>query len=129
MNLSVLIVALSILASLAVLGASIALFRSRHRHVRHPIAYRLALSALVALLCPTLVLAGHGGLPVPTVAGLTIVLVQLSSISDLEVALIGVGDSDVVVLIPPALIAFSCVLLALCTKFRNSDPRLPVWDE
>lgn len=60
MSLGVAITALSILTPLAVLGASIGLFRTRQRYVGHPIAYRLALSALVALLCPTLVFAGHG---------------------------------------------------------------------
>ena len=131
MKLSVLIITLSILASF---GSWALQSLSSGRGIDtldtgSHIAFRFALSTLLALLCPALVLAGHGGLPVPTVTGLKMVLVQLSSISDFEVALIGVGDSEVVVLILPAMIAFSFARFALCTKFRNSNPRLPVWDE
>lgn len=74
-------------------------------------------------------LPAMGGLPVPTVTGLTMVLMQLSSIAELRVALIGVGDRDAIVLTLPAVAVFFIVLVVLCTKFRHTNPRLPVWDE
>jgi len=129
MILVVLAIVLAILASLACLRALIVLVKRRRHYPGHPLAYRLKLSALIALLCPTLVLGGHGGLPIPTVGGLTAVLVTLQSIHDLRISLIAFGHENAAVLILPAPAVFLLVFATLCVIFGESEPKLFVWNE
>ncbi|HFT6977831.1 MULTISPECIES: hypothetical protein [Stenotrophomonas] len=63
--------------------------------------YRAGFALLAGLLTPTLMLAGHGVLPVPTVGGVVTVLLRLEWIGDLDFNLLAVGTDNIWFLFTP----------------------------
>ena len=68
--------------------------------------YRAGFAFLAGLLTPTLLLAGHGVLPVPTVGGLLTVLQRLKWIGDLDVNLLALGTDNIWFLFTPFQMVF-----------------------
>ncbi|MEG1680229.1 MAG: hypothetical protein RR326_09040, partial [Stenotrophomonas sp.] len=83
--------ALPVFLSLMVLLSGVVLIRGRARFADWPILYRVTLSALIASFSPTLFLAGHGGIPLPSITGLILAVVNMSSIADFRVSIMGIG--------------------------------------
>ena len=119
---------LAALCTLAVLLATVMLFRRRARCTAHPWLYRTALSTLIALLCPTLLVAGHGGLPLPTITGAATVLAAVP-LDELRLTWVGLGSRDAGVLLAPGLVSFALAMLVLCTALGSRTPAIPAWDE
>ncbi|HHA2818358.1 TPA: hypothetical protein ACOFCQ_000894 [Stenotrophomonas maltophilia] len=63
--------------------------------------YRAGFALLAGLLTPTLLLAGHGVLPVPTIGGLVTVLQRLEWIGDLDFNILAVGTDNIWFLFTP----------------------------
>lgn len=118
------LLAVPILMTLLALLATIALFKLRARFANWPILYRVALSALIASFAPTLFVAGHGGIPVPTITGLVLTIIQMKWLDDLHLSIMGVGSTNMGVYLPPFLVCFALILLLACSKFRNRVPAM-----
>ncbi|WP_057626788.1 hypothetical protein [Stenotrophomonas terrae] len=118
------LLAVPILMTLLALLATIALFKLRARFANWPILYRVALSALIASFAPTLFVAGHGGIPVPTITGLVLTIMQMKWLDDLHLSIMGVGSTNMGVYLPPFLVCFALILLLACSKFRNRVPAM-----
>lgn len=80
-------------------------------------AYRIAFAALAALLAPTLILAGHGVLPVPFVTVIPVLAYNLTSVNELELVWLGLlglatgpGTGQVMVFTLPSLALFALML-------------------
>lgn len=115
------LLAFPIFCTCLVLFAAVTLRRFRVRFAAHPLCYRVTFSALVALLCPTLLMAGHGVLPVPTFTGVVIAMMQMESLGDLRLSYIAFGSKDAAVLIQPFVI---CFILVFATPWSKQDPAL-----
>lgn len=63
--------------------------------------YRAGFALLAGLLTPTLLLAGHGVLPVPTIGGLVTVLQRLEWIGNLDFNILAVGTDNIWFLFTP----------------------------
>ncbi len=63
--------------------------------------YRAGFALLAGLLTPTLLLAGHGVLPVPTIGGLVTVLQRLGWIGNLDFNILAVGTDNIWFLFTP----------------------------
>lgn len=83
-------------------------------------------SLLAALLAPTLLMAGHGGLPCPTIGGLVLVLMDLEWIGQLQVNLIAFGTEDTAILSAPFLFVFA---IALFIPLRTARPAVFGFDD
>ena len=118
------LLAVPILMTLLALLAAIALFKLRARFANWPILYRVALSALIASFAPTLFVAGHGGIPVPTITGLVLTIIQMKWLDDLHLSIMGVGSTNMGVYLPPFLVCFALILLLASSKFRNRVPAM-----
>lgn len=108
--------------SLMILLAGIVLIKLRARFADWPILYRVALSALIASFSPTLVVAGLGGMPLPTISGVILTIVDMDSLADFRMSIIGIGSSNATVLTLPFIVCFLLTLVVACTKFRNRSP-------
>ncbi|AMJ56428.1 MULTISPECIES: hypothetical protein [Stenotrophomonas] len=118
------LLAVPLLMTLLVLLAAIALFKFRARFVDWPILYRVLLSTLIASFAPTLFLAGHGGIPLPTITGLVLTIMQMEWRDDLHLSIMGVGSTGMGLYLPPFLVCFALILLLACSKFRKRVPAM-----
>lgn len=116
--------AFPVLLSLMVLLAGVVLVRLRARFADWPILYRVTLSALIASFSPTLVLAGHGGMPFPSITGLILTLINMGSPADFRLSIIGIGSNNATVLTLPFIVCFALTLAIACTKYRNRSPAM-----
>ncbi|WP_303637111.1 hypothetical protein [Stenotrophomonas tuberculopleuritidis] len=113
------ILAIALLPALLPLALLVLLWRRAPRWQGNPWLYRLVFAVLAALLAPTLLMAGHGGLPCPTLGGLILVLMKLEWIGDLKVNLIAFGSRDTAILSAPMLVVFA---IALFIPLRTARP-------
>ncbi|MNK60546.1 hypothetical protein D3C87_796800 [compost metagenome] len=105
-------------ASVAAVALALCLMRTiRTDHVRARQVYRIIFAALVALLAPTLIAAGHGVLPVPFVTVIPVLAYNLTSLSELELLGLGLlglgtgpGTGQIVVFTLPSLALFALML-------------------
>ena len=118
------LLAVPILMTLLVLLAAIALFKFRARFANWPILYRVVLSALIASFAPTFFVAGHGGIPLPTITGLVLTLMQMEWLGDVQLSIMGVGSNNMGIYLPPFLVCFALSLLLACSTFRNRVPAI-----
>lgn len=118
--------ALPVFLTFVVLLASIALFKLRARFANWPILYRVVLSALIASFAPTLFVAGHGGIPLPSITGFIIFItnMRMDALADLHLSVIGIGTPGTGIYLPPFLVCFVLILIVACTKFRNHSPAM-----
>ena len=104
------ILALVLLAPLLPLGLLVLMWRRAPRWQGNPWLYRAGFAFLAALLAPTLLMAGHGGLPCPIFGGLILVFMRLEWIGDLQLNLIAFGSNDAAILSAPFLAVFAAAL-------------------
>lgn len=84
--------------------------------------YRILISGLTASLCPTLLMAGHGAIPLPTFSGLISILTRTESIQDLRLSIISFGSNDAAILIFPFVVCFVFIYLVLSRRRYRLDP-------
>lgn len=119
------LLAISAALTIVVIVATVMIYRRRNKFGNHPLAYRILLSMLFALLAPTLLMAGHGVIPLPSVAGLALSAMHAESIASIDANWIGAGTEDAAILSMPPVIVFVLSLVLGCTLFRRSTPSLP----
>lgn len=105
-----LILAIGLLSILAPLALLVLMWRRAPRWHGNPYLYRLVFALMAALLAPTLLMAGHGGLPCPTFGGVLLVLKDLERVSDLKLNLIGFGTDHSAILSAPFMVVFVIAL-------------------
>lgn len=115
----VMIIAIALLPALLPLALLVIMWRRAPRWRGDPWLYRVMFSLLAALLAPTLLMAGHGGLPCPTIGGLVLVLMDLEWIGQLQMNLIAFGTEDTAILSAPFLFVFA---IALFIPLRTVRP-------
>jgi hypothetical protein len=111
--------AIPVVVTLVVLVAAVMLRRHRARFVDHPTVYRAGFSALVASFAPTLLMGGHGALPLPTVTGVVIALSRMKSATDLHLTWIGFGSEQAGVLVMPFVLCFVVLWLTPWSRVGN----------
>ncbi|KUJ03104.1 hypothetical protein AR275_18930, partial [Stenotrophomonas maltophilia] len=79
------LLALWVLPSLLTLALMLLMLFGAPRWRGNPWVYRVGFALLGGFLTPTLLGAGHGGLPCATIGGLVMILTQLQWIGDLQV--------------------------------------------
>jgi len=114
-----LVIAVLVLPALLTLASLVLMWRWAPRWRGNPWLYRVGFAFLVGLLSPTMLMAGHGGLPGPTIGGLVLVLMRLEWIGDLHANFIAFGSNDAAFLSAPFLIVFA---LALFIPLRTARP-------
>lgn len=104
------LLAIAFLPALLPLAGLVRMWRRAPRWQGSPWLYRAGFALLAALLAPTLLMAGHGGLPCPTFGGLILVLMDLEWVGDLKANLIAIGSKDTAILSAPFLVVFAIAL-------------------
>ncbi len=115
-------------ASLAAVIFALCLMRfMRIDGARSRNVYRVVFSGLAALLAPTLIVAGHGVLPVPFIACIPVLAFNLTSISELELGALGLlaigagkGTGEMWVFTLPTLLVFA---LMMALPWSRAKPR------
>ncbi|AWH19253.1 hypothetical protein C1922_19005 [Stenotrophomonas sp. ZAC14D2_NAIMI4_7] len=115
------ILALVLLAPLLPLALLVLMWRRAPRWQGNPWLYRAGFAFLAALLSPTLLMAGHGGLPCPTFGGLILVFMRLEWIGDLQLNLIAFGSKDAAILSAPFLVVFAAAMLIPLRTARRAS--------
>jgi hypothetical protein len=114
-----LVISVLVLPALLTLALLVLMWRWAPRWRGNPWLYRVGFALLAGLLSPTMLMAGHGGLPGPTIGGLVLVLMRLEWIGDLHANFIAFGSNDAAFLSAPFLVVFA---LALFIPLRTVRP-------
>lgn len=122
----VMLLAIAFLPALLPLAGLVRMWRRAPRWQGSPWLYRAGFALLAALLAPTLLMAGHGGLPCPTFGGLILVLMDLEWVGDLKANLIAIGSKDTAILSAPFLVVFA---IALFIPLRTARPATLDFDD
>lgn len=121
-----LVIAVLVVPALLTLALLVLMWRWAPRWRGNPWLYRVGFAFLAGLLSPTLLMAGHGGLPGPTIGGLVLVLMRLEWIGDLHANFIAFGSKDAGFLSAPFLVVFA---LALFIPLRTVRPATIGFDD
>ncbi|WP_259344789.1 hypothetical protein [Stenotrophomonas pavanii] len=106
------LLALWVLPSLLTLALMLLMLFSAPRWRGNPWVYRVGFALLGGFLTPTLLGAGHGGLPCATIGGLVMILTQLQWIGDLQIGFMGIGirNRGIWIMSTPALVVFAAMM-------------------
>ena len=113
------LLALPLLCAVLCIFILTALHKSSAKFSNFGQLYRIVFSALAASLCPTLVMAGHGAIPLPTLSGLVLVLIRVQSIQELRLSNIAFGSDQAAILILPFALSFVVIYLTPLSRAKE----------
>lgn len=101
-----------VLPSLLTLALLLLMLFGAPRWRGNPWVYRVGFALLGGFLTPTLLGAGHGGVPCATIGGLVMILTQLQWIGDLQADFMGIGirNRGIWIMSTPALVVFAAMM-------------------